>query len=360
MSTRGTPAKSGGRLKTLWIREPFLSQILAGRKMVEVRVGYDNIRRLEPGDQLKLNDRYLVTIRRIGQYADFEELLAYEDPVAIAPDLPAGELLFALRALYGPEKERLGAVALEVVSPPLEGGDQGRRYEAVLFDMGYTLVYFEPPQELIVQEALRAVGTERSVDDILAAVRLVWGEYYRDAVATTFPATPEHDRETESKLERNLLASLGLETEPETLQRYARASESGYSRPGVLRPFPEVTEVLAALREMGYRLGIVSNWSWNLRDRVAQVGLDGFFEIIWASAYAGCNKPHPRIFLQALEQMKLPAERALYVGDAYKYDVVGARNAGIDVALLDRNGTGDDADCPVIRDLWGVFDLLGD
>ena len=33
-----------GRIKTLWVREGYLAQILDGRKTVEVRVGYDNIR----------------------------------------------------------------------------------------------------------------------------------------------------------------------------------------------------------------------------------------------------------------------------------------------------------------------------
>jgi ASC-1-like (ASCH) protein len=51
------------RAKTLWIREPYLLQILAGRKTVEVRVGYENIRRLQPSDQLKLNDQHLARFR---------------------------------------------------------------------------------------------------------------------------------------------------------------------------------------------------------------------------------------------------------------------------------------------------------
>ena len=37
---------------------------------------------------------------------------------------------------------------------------------------------------------------------------------------------------------------------------------------------------------------------------------------------------------------------------------VRARNAGIDPVLLDRAGTADGADCPVICDLWGLFDVL--
>ncbi len=338
-----------GRVKTLWIREPYLAQILAGRKTVEVRVGYDNIRRLRPGDRLRLNDRYLVTIRRIGCYPDFEKLVAGEDPAAIAPDLPPGELLGALRETYPAEKEALGAVALEIALC---------RYDAVLFDMGYTLIYFEPPQEVIVQETLRSLGVERSVQEIAAAVQVVYGEYYRDAETATFPATEEHDRQVQVWLERRLLCQLGLPTDEQTLQTYTAAVDAWFSRPGVMRPYPEVMAVLAALKAQGYQLGIISNWSWNLRRRAAQVGLDGHFELIWASAYAGCNKPHPDIFRQALAQMGLSPARALYVGDSYRHDVIGARNAGLDAVLLDRNGTADAPDCPVIRDLWGVFGLL--
>lgn len=354
-------AEPRGRVKTLWVREPFLAQILAGRKTIEVRVGYDNIQRLRAGDQLKLNDQHLITIRRIGRYADFEEMLAHEDPVAIAPDLPADELLGAIREIYPPEKEALGAIALELESPSeTEPAKTARRYEAILFDMGYTLVYFQPTQEAIVQEALRGVGVERSTGEIRAAAEIVWGEAYRDAGKITFPATQDYDRQVQNELERRLLVELGVPEGDEALQDCRNAMEQGYDQPGVIRPYPEVVEVLNALREQGYRLGIVSNWSWNLRDRVAQAGLEGHFELVWASAYAGCNKPHPGIFHQALARMAVRRERALYVGDSYPHDVVGARNAGVDVALLDRDGRAGDADCTVIRDLRGVLELLGE
>jgi len=102
------------RVKTLWIRDEYLQQILAGRKTVEVRVGYANIRRLRTGDALMLNDRYPCTVVRVSQYASFEELLAHEDPRAIAPDLPPEELLRAMRDIYPPDKEALGVVALEI------------------------------------------------------------------------------------------------------------------------------------------------------------------------------------------------------------------------------------------------------
>jgi putative hydrolase of the HAD superfamily len=345
------------RTKTLWIRDQYLSQILAGQKTVEVRVGYENIRRLQPGDLLKLNDRHVVVVRRIASYTGFEDLVAAEDPTEIAPDLPstrgsseaASALLAALREIYPPHKEALGAVALEV---------ELRRYDAILFDMGYTLIYFEPPQELIVQDALQEAGAERSTEEIRTAVDAVWGEYYRDEATATFPAPQDYERKVESGLRSAFLRELGLGEDPDFVERYSQSLQASYNRPGVVRPYPEVEEVLISLQRQGYRLGIVSNWSWNLRERATQVGLDRYFEIIWASAYAGCNKPHPGIFAQALEQMDLPAERALYVGDSYEHDVVGARSAGLEPVLVDRDGTAGEPNCAVIRDLRGVLDLL--
>ena len=102
------------RTKTLWIRDEYLALILEGRKTVEVRVAYANIARLAPGDRLLLNGSHPFVIRRIGRYADFDELLRNEDPTSIAPDLSPDALLPALRALYPPDRESLGAVALQI------------------------------------------------------------------------------------------------------------------------------------------------------------------------------------------------------------------------------------------------------
>jgi len=106
------------RIKTLWVKDEYLQHILAGRKTVEVRVAYSNIARLEPGDILLLNDQHRYVITAIRCYPDFEAMVATEDPATIAPDLACREtLLDACRAIYPPEKEALGVVALEIAQP---------------------------------------------------------------------------------------------------------------------------------------------------------------------------------------------------------------------------------------------------
>ena len=71
-------------------------------------------------------------------------------------------------------------------------------YDAVLFDLGYTLIYFEPQQKIIIQEALRAAGAERSTGEIQAALQTGWRAYYRDMATATFPATEEYDRQVQA------------------------------------------------------------------------------------------------------------------------------------------------------------------
>jgi ASC-1-like (ASCH) protein len=103
------------RTKVLWIRDEYLEQILSGRKTVEVRVAYPNVARLETGDTLLLNEKHPYTIAAVRCYPTFEALAAAENPTTIGPDLShPDDLVRACRALYPPEKEALGVVALEI------------------------------------------------------------------------------------------------------------------------------------------------------------------------------------------------------------------------------------------------------
>ncbi len=232
-----------------------------------------------------------------------------------------------------------------------------RRPEAVFFDAGYTLVWFQPTVEEIVLVALARIGIDATVEQVRAAFRSVWRLEDQDAATRCFPATVAYDHEVQLWRDRELLRCFGVEDEAQR-ERYAAHTEEIYGTPGTLRLYDDALPVLDRLRDAGMRLGIISNWSWNLRRRVAQVGLQGYFEVVMASAYAGCQKPHPDIFHQALAAMGMSAQQAVHVGDLVATDVVGARAAGIQPILLDREGKAGDADCPVIKDLWGLLDCL--
>lgn len=103
------------KTKILWIKEEFLQHILAGQKTVEMRVGYDNIRQLQPGDRLLLNEQHNYKIVDIRRYPDFTTMVATEKIETIAPGISDPQtLLDVCRSIYPPEKEALGVVALEI------------------------------------------------------------------------------------------------------------------------------------------------------------------------------------------------------------------------------------------------------
>jgi putative hydrolase of the HAD superfamily len=230
-------------------------------------------------------------------------------------------------------------------------------FDAVFFDVGYTLVWFYPSVEELVVRAWNDAGLRVTVQQLQEAFTIVWERTYRDAATAFFPATEEHDRQAWFQREREIMHLLGSDDE-RMLEAYAASYEAHFRSRGAIRLYDDALPVLAGLKARGFRLGIISNWSWNLIRRCQQVGIAEYFEVIMASAYAGCDKPNPTIFQMALEKMSVPASRAVHVGDRYDADVVGARAAGMIPVLLDRDQTAGFSDCLVIQGLGNLLDWL--
>jgi HAD superfamily hydrolase (TIGR01662 family) len=123
--------------------------------------------------------------------------------------------------------------------------------------------------------------------------------------------------------------------------------------------FDDVLDVIAGLGERDLRLGVISN-NDEVAERIAELDIQHRFEIVVSPATFGVAKPEPAIFLRALERLRVTPERAIYVGDSYDNDVVGARAAGMTPVLIDRfliNLDGHDAEHRV-ESLHTLDDLL--
>jgi len=82
------------------------------------------------------------------------------------------------------------------------------------------------------------------------------------------------------------------------------------------------------------RLGVISNFYGNVQLLLDEAGIAPVLTTIVDSAVVGVAKPDPRIFELALMGERVPADRALYVGDSLEKDVAGAHAAGIATAWL--------------------------
>jgi putative hydrolase of the HAD superfamily len=116
-------------------------------------------------------------------------------------------------------------------------------------------------------------------------------------------------------------------------------------------PQPGAAEGLAALREAGYVVGVVSNADGTVDRLLAAAGLAADLAFVVDSGAVGIEKPDPAIFRLALDLAGVGAEEALYVGDLYPVDVVGARRAGVEPVLLDPLGRYGERDCRTAGDV---------
>ena len=125
--------------------------------------------------------------------------------------------------------------------------------------------------------------------------------------------------------------------------------------------YPDTRPALERLRPC-FRLCVVSNADDDhLHHALAENRLD-MFEFILSSEAARSYKPRRPIFELAAAKLGLPPERVLYVGDSPVMDVLGARNAGMPVAWLNRGGIARPERVPApeveIADLLALAEIL--
>jgi HAD superfamily hydrolase (TIGR01509 family) len=96
-----------------------------------------------------------------------------------------------------------------------------------------------------------------------------------------------------------------------------------------------LVDALTRLRAAGVRVAVVSNSEGMLEQLFDEVGILRSIDVVVDSGIVGIEKPDPRIFQIALDRCGVPPARAVHVGDNFATDVLGARAAGIRVALVD-------------------------
>ena len=78
-----------------------------------------------------------------------------------------------------------------------------------------------------------------------------------------------------------------------------------------------------------YRLGIIANQSLGTQERIDNWGIGNYFDVVIASAEAGCAKPDLEIFNLALEKAVCEPYEAMMVGDRLDNDIAPAKLLGM-------------------------------
>lgn len=109
--------ETGGGAREMSLYRRYFDLVAAGRKTIEVRVRYPNLLSLAAGDHIRFicdTDNALTRVRRIAHYTSFEQMLDAEGPARVNPDSTREQQLADIRRIYGPEKEALGVLAIEI------------------------------------------------------------------------------------------------------------------------------------------------------------------------------------------------------------------------------------------------------
>jgi HAD superfamily hydrolase (TIGR01662 family) len=205
-----------------------------------------------------------------------------------------------------------------------------RRFDAVLFDLGSTLIYFQGQWPEVLRqsnaEMLRhlhesgfALEGESFLNDLLARMRAYDAE-----------CGPDFVEYTTAYILKSLLEEHGYPDVPDSVLRGVLEARYAVSQSHWLVE-EDTVPTLQALRQAGYRLGIISNAGddGDVQTLVDKAGIRSFFEVIVTSAAQGIRKPNPRIFHTVLDRLGVAPGRAAMVGDTLGADILGAQNAGV-------------------------------
>jgi len=189
----------------------------------------------------------------------------------------------------------------------------------IIFDLYGTLVYAENPLSFDeLSSLLISRGYEVYMQELRAAyLYVIFIEHPREK----FQSFKEFFKRVAERLE------VGINED--TLREVSELHERTRNK-----FFPEVLETLEELKKRSLKMALVTSTPRFAFKDIAPI-LEKYM-IIVTSSEAGCVKPNPRIFLKALEHLKLSPIETVSVGDDYSLDIKIPKKLGMKTILVAR------------------------
>ena len=229
--------------------------------------------------------------------------------------------------------------------------------KAVFFDLYHTLVRYDPPREELQARALKEFGIEVSPEVFQRPLAIADEFIYQELVRSSLTKRPKEEQMAVwVQYERILLKEAGIKADDKLiLGLLGNMLKLDYN----LVLYDDVMLTLTDLKNRNLILGLISNVDSDITPLLDKLGVKPLLQVVVTSQDADANKPQPEIFRKALRQAGMQASEAIYVGDQYQVDVVGAGKAGMKGVLLDRSDYfKETTDCPRIRSLTQLVEHL--
>lgn len=193
------------------------------------------------------------------------------------------------------------------------------QHQAVIFDLYETLVYHYPVAERVAALAEMAAMLGLSVEEMT-------GGWKRTKLARMVGELP-----TIRDSLHAICETFGMSPGEEA---YAAAAELHRACIGdTFTPRPDALTTLAALRERGPKIGLVSNCNPDVPGHWSGTPLAPYFDEALFSCSVGLKKPDPAIYRLAATRLGVPPAACLFVDDR-ALNVHSAAGVGMTAAVL--------------------------
>ena len=205
---------------------------------------------------------------------------------------------------------------------------------AVVLDYGHTIVDFGRTEEALlgayrqIRERIEA-ALEIEAPEVGHLIDRVAGEVDR-LVRVSYEERRMEELDTLEVFEEVLNNALGVSVPADVVGHIVALDHSAFSN--TITVSEENRAALAALKERGYRTGLISNVTLLpdlMRADLEALGLATHLDQALFSSEVGVRKPDPRIFRVMLERLGVDAGEAVFVGDRLLDDIGGAKGVGM-------------------------------
>jgi putative hydrolase of the HAD superfamily len=194
------------------------------------------------------------------------------------------------------------------------------KYQAVIFDLFGTLVdnFNSTEHQQVLVEISLALGAPPPAFTKIwrGSFDLRWKGIYK----------------TEKEGMRSVCKELGVPVTEAQLER-AAAIRMTYSLKTIV-PRPDTLPTINKLKDMGYKVGLISDCSPETPTAWPRTPFSGIFDVTVFSCEAGMKKPDPRIYHLCCERLGVKPGDCLYVGDGSSTELTGALGVGMHPIMI--------------------------
>ena len=123
-----------------------------------------------------------------------------------------------------------------------------------------------------------------------------------------------------------------------------------------MTPFEGIYRILEKYK---YRICLVTDLTAHIQyKKIKKLELDQYCNSMVTSEEAGKEKPHPYMFMSALNKLGVQSDEVCMIGDSLKKDVLGAASLGIKAIWLNLKNEEEEYDSSLVTEVNNVNEIL--